>query len=62
MASVEAIKEMVKEYVDSRIELTLCMQRHFRQVCSKCKKYDRCLVYGRWVSAWVVLQRIPHIE
>jgi len=53
---------VVKNYVDSKIELTKCMQKHFRQVCHNCRKYVGCSVYSNYTKAWFALQRIVELS
>jgi len=52
----------VKYYVQSKIELTNCMQKHFRQLCSRCTEYARCKVYSKYVDAWIRLQELARQE
>lgn len=54
------IKE-AKRYVDAKIAKTNCMQKHFRQLCNKCKKYNRCSIYNEYVDAWMELQKLAKV-
>lgn len=47
----------VAEYIEAKIEMTECMQKHFRQVCHNCKKYSNCKKYNNYVNAWINLQK-----
>lgn len=50
------IKEAAINYVGAKIALTNCMQKHFRQLCQRCKYWNKCLVYSKYVQAWMDLQ------
>jgi hypothetical protein len=49
--------EAVGNYILAKIEMTECMQKNFRQLCSKCKKYATCDKYNNYVDAWTKLQK-----
>lgn len=51
------LKIVVILYVKAKIKLTECMQRHFRQLCSKCKEYSNCKIYNNYVNRWTKLQK-----
>ena len=53
----QKLKEVVRLYIEAKIKLTLCMQKHFKQVCHSCKEYARCSVYSNYVEAWMNLQK-----
>ena len=57
-AELDTFRYTVQYYVDSKIELTNCMQKHFRQLCSRCNEYARCKVYSKYVDAWIRLQSL----
>ena len=48
--------EEVGNYILAKIEMTECMQKYFRAVCFKCKKYANCKIYSNYVEAWMKLQ------
>lgn len=51
------ITEAANRYVKARIANTKCMQRHFRQICSKCRDYSSCACYEELVDTWINLQK-----
>lgn len=56
--SDDEVRVVAVTYVEARIALTECMQRHFRRLCNKCKYYGRCSVYAEYIDAWMELQRV----
>ena len=53
---------VVYNYVKQKIKMTNCMQKNFRQLCSKCRKYNNCKVYADYVEAWMQLQKLAETE
>jgi len=51
------LEEIAKQYVDRKIRMTKCMQKHFRQLCSRCKKWHGCSIYLEYFDAWKALER-----
>lgn len=47
---------IVLDYIEAKVNLTECMQKHFRQVCHNCDKYFQCKVYAKYVDTWIELQ------
>ena len=44
-------------YIEARKRLITCRQRHFKQLCQRCKKWkDDCRVYAQYVDEWMQLQ------
>ena len=35
-----------------------CQQRHFRQVCGRCKEYAHCQLYGKYCAVWIEMQKV----
>jgi len=52
----------VKEYVNTRIAVTKCLQKHFKQLCSRCPKYTKCELYAHYCDAWRELQIVADKE
>lgn len=52
------LKEAVRLYIEAKATLTKCMQKHFRQVCHRCKAYAECKVYADYVAMWLNLQDV----
>jgi len=50
-------KNVVRQYIQAKIDLTCCMQIHFKQLCHTCKKYAHCEIYNGYVEAWMQLQK-----
>lgn len=50
------ILEISSRYVESKIIMTKCQQKMFKQLCHYCKKYVGCKVYGEYFDAWVELE------
>ncbi len=48
----------VRRYVEAKKQKTLCMQKQFKQLCSRCKFYHSCTTYNEYVDAWMELQKI----
>lgn len=46
----------VKYYVDTKIAVTKCQQKHFKQLCSQCPEYAKCRLYAVYCDAWTLLQ------
>jgi hypothetical protein len=51
------MKSIVVRYVNSAKALVECRQKHFRQVCGRCKEFPGCPVYGEHFAAWIQLQQ-----
>lgn len=51
------LTKYVGRYIRAKIKMTLCKQKHFKQVCHNCKAYANCHVYGKYVDAWIKLQK-----
>ena len=50
--------EIAKQYVDAKIEMTKCKQKHFKQLCSRCGSFSRgCKVYDSYCASWMKLER-----
>ena len=49
--------EAAGNYILTKIDMTECMQKHFRQVCHKCNKYSKCKLYSEYVESWINLQK-----
>jgi len=49
-------KEAIQKYIQAKVNLTCCMQSHFKQLCHTCKKYATCKIYNDYVEAWMQLQ------
>ena len=47
-----------KRYIKAKITMTNCMQKHFRQKCNWCNKYDGCRIYRDYVDKWMDLQDV----
>jgi hypothetical protein len=46
----------VKHYVETKIAVTKCQQRNFKQLCSRCSEYAKCKSYAEYCNAWTILQ------
>lgn len=46
-----------RHYVETRIAVTKCLQRHFKQLCSRCREYALCELYAEYCQAWQDLQK-----
>ena len=55
------MKKAVDRYIEAKRAMTLCKQEHFRQLCSWCRKYNYCDVYGEYVDAWIALQTAARV-
>jgi hypothetical protein len=55
---VDNLKKITKKYVQAKIEMTKCQQKHFKQLCSRCGSFHYgCKVYDRYCAAWMRLER-----
>lgn len=50
--------EAAKRFVVANIELTLCQQYEFKQLCSRCWRYNACKIYAEWAEAWIDLSKL----
>jgi len=54
------LEEKVKaalSYVRLRKAKTECLQKHFKQLCNRCKDFAQCELYSNYVEAWMDLQK-----
>jgi hypothetical protein len=56
---VEYLLDLIGKYCESRINVVLCMQKHFKRTCTACREYQGggCKTYSTWVDAWIELQK-----
>lgn len=52
------IIDIVTNYINVKIRLTRCKQKHFKQLCQRCKEYPKCELYADSVDAWIKLQEV----
>jgi hypothetical protein len=52
-----SIEEAAKWFVEAEIKKTKCMQKHFKQLCQRCREYMGCSVYLERFDAWKALER-----
>jgi len=62
MSRLADIENAAYRYVVAKVALTKCMQKHFRQLCNRCKHYDRCDVYATYVDSWINLQKAVNLN
>lgn len=48
---------VTKHYVETKIAMTKCLQRHFKQLCSRCREYAKCELYVEYCEVWQDLQQ-----
>ncbi len=53
----EEIMKAALHYVETKIAITKCLQRHFKQLCSRCCEYAECKLYAKYCQAWMDLQQ-----
>ena len=53
----DKMMDAARHYVEIKIYLTKCRQRHFKQLCNKCKEYATCELYAEYCQAWQDLQQ-----
>jgi len=49
---------IVNRYIKAKKAWTNCKGVHMRQVCGRCKYYDKCSVYKEYIESWMKLQEI----
>lgn len=57
-ALVSDVVTAATRFVRANIELTLCQQYQFKQLCHRCWKYSACSVYAEYVDAWIGLEKL----
>lgn len=45
-------------FVKASLELNLCQQYQFKQLCYRCWKYSACSVYAEYNEAWEALDKL----
>jgi len=58
MINTEEVTNRVVNYIDTKKRITLCKQKHFKQLCQRCKEYSKCGLYADHVDSWIKLQGI----
>ena len=49
---------VVRHYIKTRIAVTKCLQKHFKQLCNNCPEYFNCKLHAKYCDAWMKLQEI----
>jgi hypothetical protein len=52
----KTLYELATTYVDTRIKMTNCMNKRFKQLCNRCGSYTRCTIYAEYVDSWIGLE------
>jgi len=52
------LRAIIRQYAEAKIEMVVCKQRHFLQLCPRCWEYAKCKKYAWYVETWTKLQEI----